>query len=169
MNGVNKVILVGFVGQDFEAKQTTGGNSFAYASVGVQDSWRDKTTGEMKSKTTWISVLFSGKIAENAAKLMKKGAQVYIEAKLQNRTKEVNGQKQTQTDIVVNSAAGGTFQVLQFAKNGNEKPEGQNAAQQQQPAQSQQQPPQHVSEPAPMTADDMNNQPPMDFDDDIPF
>lgn len=166
MNGVNKVILVGFVGQDFEAKQTTGGNSYAYASVGVQDTWRDKSTGEMKNKTTWISVLFSGKIAENAAKLMKKGAQVYIEAKLQTRTKEVNGQKQTQTDIVVNNAAGGTFQVLQFAKTGNEKPEGQNAPQQQQ---QQQQPPQHVSEPAPMTADDMNNQPPMDFDDDIPF
>lgn len=166
MNGVNKVILVGFIGQDFEVKKTTGGNSFAYASVGVQDSWRDKETGENKSKTTWLSVLFSGKIAENAAKLMKKGAQVYIEAKLQNRTKEVNGQKQTQTDIVVNSAAGGNFQVLIFGKSGNA--EGQNAPQQQQQYQPQQQP-QHVNEPAPMTAEDMNNQPPMDFDDDIPF
>ena len=50
MNGVNKVMLVGFIGQDFEVKKTTGGNSFAYASVGVQDSWRDKETGKPKAK-----------------------------------------------------------------------------------------------------------------------
>lgn len=112
MNGVNKVIILGFVSKDFETKTSTTGSKFAYASVGTQKTWSDKTTGKLKNKVTWIDVMFTGDYAENAPKLLKKGSQVYLEGEIQVRQVDsIN-----KMEIVISRVSGGSFQVLQKGK-----------------------------------------------------
>jgi single-strand DNA-binding protein len=177
--GVNKVILVGNLGQDPEVRYMPNGGAVANITLATSESWRDKQTGENKEITEWHRVVLFGKLAEVAGEYLRKGSQVYIEGQLRTRKwQDQGGQDRYTTEIVVN--VGGTMQMLggrqQGASAGGAPMGGQGGGnnngwgQPQQPQQSggnqfsggAQQRPQQQSAPA-------NNEPPMDFDDDIPF
>lgn len=83
--GVNKVILVGNLGQDPEIRYMPNGGAVANITLATSESWRDKATGEQKEKTEWHRVVLFGKLAEVAGEYLKKGSQVYIEGKLNTR------------------------------------------------------------------------------------
>ena len=83
--GVNKVIIVGNLGADPDAKSMPSGNMVANFSVATTESWNDRDTGERQEKTEWHRVVFFGRIAEIADQYLKKGSQVYVEGKLQTR------------------------------------------------------------------------------------
>lgn len=173
--GVNKVILVGNLGQDPEVRYMPSGGAVANITLATSESWRDKATGEMKEQTEWHRVVLFGKLAEVAGEYLRKGSQVYIEGQLRTRKwTDQSGQEKYTTEVVVN--VGGTMQMLGGRQGGGSAPAG--GGQQQggwgQPQQPQgnnnqfsggaQSRPQQQSAPAPS-----NNEPPMDFDDDIPF
>ena len=176
--GVNKVILVGNLGQDPEVRYMPNGGAVANITLATSESWRDKQTGETKEKTEWHRVVLFGKLAEVAGEYLRKGSQVYIEGALQTRkwTDQAGVEKYT-TEVVVN--VGGTMQMLGGRGQGGGAPaaggQGNNNGwgQPQQPQAAQggnnnqfsggaQSRPQQNNAPA-------NNEPPMDFDDDIPF
>ncbi|EQB98978.1 single-stranded DNA-binding protein [Photorhabdus temperata] len=145
--GINKVILVGNLGQDPEVRYMPNGGVVTNITLATSETWRDKQTGENKEKTEWHRVVLFGKLAEVAGEYLRKGSQVYIEGALQTRKwQDQSGQDRYSTEIVVN--VGGTMQML-----GGRQNSGANSGSgwQQQSA------------PAPS-----NNEPPMDFDD-IPF
>jgi single-strand DNA-binding protein len=102
MSGVNKVIIVGRLGQDPEVKTIQGGQTVARLSVATSESWMDKN-GQKQERTEWHRVNIWGKPAENAGKYLAKGRQVYVEGKLQTRSWEDNGVKKYATDIVANN------------------------------------------------------------------
>ena len=82
--GINKVILVGNIGQDPEIKQTPSGNA-TNISVATSESWRDKNTGEPKTRTEWHRVALFNRLADIAAEFLRKGSKVYVEGSLRNR------------------------------------------------------------------------------------
>ncbi len=105
--GVNKVILVGNLGQDPEVKYMPNGNAVANISIATSESWKDKNTGQMQEKTEWHRVVIFGKLAEVAGEYLKKGSQVYIEGQLQTRKwQDQQGQDRYSTEIVVQGYAG---------------------------------------------------------------
>jgi primosomal replication protein N len=83
--GVNKVILVGNLGQKPEMRYTATQSAVANLSVATTESWKDKESGEMRDKTEWHRVVYFGKLAEIVEKYLDKGSSVYIEGKLQTR------------------------------------------------------------------------------------
>ncbi len=83
--GVNKVILVGNLGQDPEVRYMPSGGAVANFTLATSESWRDKQTGEMKEQTEWHRVVLFGKLAEVAGEYLRKGSQVYIEGQLRTR------------------------------------------------------------------------------------
>lgn len=83
--GVNKVILVGNLGQDPEVRYMPNGGAVANITLATSESWRDKATGEMKEQTEWHRVVLFGKLAEVASEYLRKGSQVYIEGQLRTR------------------------------------------------------------------------------------
>ena len=83
MSGVNKVILLGRLGRDPELRTTTSGNSVCNFSVATSENWNDKQTGEKQERTEWHNIVVWGKLAEICAQYLSKGAQAYIEGKLQ--------------------------------------------------------------------------------------
>ncbi|MCI3067357.1 single-stranded DNA-binding protein [Escherichia coli] len=153
--GVNKVILVGNLGQDPEVRYMPNGGAVANITLATSESWRDKQTGEMKEQTEWHRVVLFGKLAEVAGEYLRKGSQVYIEGQLRTRkwTDQAGVEKYT-TEVVVN--VGGTMQML------GGRP--QNAAQPENKSQSQPQPQPQSTGAAPAAG----NEPPP-FEDDIPF
>ena len=178
--GVNKVILVGNLGQDPEVRYMPNGGAVANITLATSESWRDKQTGEQKEKTEWHRVVLFGKLAEVAGEYLRKGSQVYIEGALQTRKwQDQSGQERYTTEVVVN--VGGTMQML-GGRQGGGAPAGGGAAPQDGGAQGgwgQPQQPQggnqfsggqasRPAHPAP-AAPQGGNEPPMDFDDDIPF
>lgn len=101
--GVNKVILIGHVGQDPEVKHTASGSAIANISLATSESWKNKTTGAKEEKTEWHKVAFFGKLAEIVGQHVKKGQQIYIEGRLQTRKwQDQNGQDRYTTEIVAN-------------------------------------------------------------------
>lgn len=112
MRGVNKVILVGTLGQDPEVKYAANGNAIANLSVATSEEWNDKNTGQKQQKTEWHRVSMFGKLAEIAGQYLKKGSQVYLEGKLQTRKwQDQNGQDRYTTEVVL-SGFDGTMQML---------------------------------------------------------
>ena len=83
--GINKVILIGNLGQDPEVRYMPNGNAVANISIATSESWRDKNTGEQKEMTEWHRVVLYRRLAEVAGEYLKKGAKVYIEGKLRTR------------------------------------------------------------------------------------
>ncbi|EAB5722332.1 single-stranded DNA-binding protein [Salmonella enterica] len=155
--GVNKVILVGNLGQDPEVRYMPNGGAVANITLATSESWRDKQTGEMKEQTEWHRVVLFGKLAEVAGEYLRKGSQVYIEGQLRTRkwTDQAGVEKYT-TEVVVN--VGGTMQMLggrpqNASQTGNQPQGGQQFSGQ----------PQTTG-----TAAAAGNEPPP-FDDDIPF
>ena len=109
--GVNKVILVGNLGQDPEVRYMPNGNGVANISIATTDSWKDKNTGQMQERTEWHRVVLFGKLAEVAGEYLRKGSQVYIEGRLQTRKwSDQSGQEKYTTEIVVDM--GGQMQML---------------------------------------------------------
>ncbi|PHM73368.1 single-stranded DNA-binding protein [Xenorhabdus kozodoii] len=169
--GVNKVILVGNLGQDPEVRYMPNGGAVANITLATSESWRDKQTGEMREKTEWHRVVFFGKLAEVAGEYLRKGSQVYIEGSLQTRKwQDQSGQDRYTTEVVVNPI-GGTMQMLGSRSGAAQDAPAQGSwGQPQQPqAQASQQfsggaPSRPAQSPAPQS-----NEPPIDFDDDIPF
>lgn len=103
MAGVNKVILVGRLGQDPELRQTPNGQQVCSMSLATSDVWVNKE-GQREEKTEWHRVVLWGKQAELASKYLKKGRMAYIEGKLQKRSwQDQQGQKKYSTEIVANS------------------------------------------------------------------
>ena len=107
--GVNKVILVGNLGQKPDMKYTQSNTAVANLSLATSESWKDKDSGDLKTKTEWHRVVYFGKLAEIAEQYLDKGSKVYIEGKLQTRkwqdqagndryTTEVLGQELTMLD-----------------------------------------------------------------------
>ncbi|PHM60842.1 ssDNA-binding protein [Xenorhabdus stockiae] len=168
--GVNKVILVGNLGQDPEVRYMPNGGAVANITLATSESWRDKQTGEMREKTEWHRVVMFGKLAEVAGEYLRKGSQVYIEGALQTRKwQDQSGQDRYTTEVVVNPI-GGTMQMLGGRGGASQDAPAQGGwGQPQQPQASQQfsgsaQSSRPAQSPAPQS-----NEPPMDFDDDIPF
>ncbi|WP_340616872.1 single-stranded DNA-binding protein [Xenorhabdus entomophaga] len=109
--GINKVILVGHLGQDPEIRYLPTGGTVATLSLATSESWRDKQTGEIREKTEWHRVVIFSKLAEIAAEYLQKGAQVYIEGQLQTRKWQgQQGQDRYSTEVVV--SINGTMQML---------------------------------------------------------
>lgn len=157
--GVNKVILVGNVGQDPEVRYMPSGNAVANLSLATSDNWKDKNTGEQQERTEWHRVVFFNRLAEIVEQYVKKGGKLYIEGRLQTRSWEQDGVKRYTTEIVANEmqmldSRGSANAQDGFGRQPQAQPE-------QQPAtQPQQQPPASAA-PAKANFDD--------FDDDIPF
>ena len=99
--GVNKVILVGNLGQKPEMRYTATQSAVANLSIATTESWKDKESGEMRDKTEWHRVVYFGKLAEIVEKYLDKGSTVYIEGKLQTRKwQDKNGADRWTTEIV---------------------------------------------------------------------
>ena len=137
--GVNKVILVGNLGNDPEVKHTASGSAIANLTVATSESWNDKAAGEKKEMTEWHRVVLFGKLAEVAGEYLRKGSQVYIEGQLRTRKWTDNaGVEKYTTEVVV--GMNGVMQML------GGKQEGKPQQQQSRPQQQQNNPPPHDSD-----------------------
>jgi len=151
--GVNKVILVGNLGQDPEVRYMPNGNAVTNISVATSESWKDKSTGADQERTEWHRVVMFRRLAEIAGEYLRKGSKVYIEGKLQTRKwQDQNGQDRYTTEIVadqmqmLDSRGGGTAPMGGSSEGrGSYGGGGDNG----------------FSQPS--------SQPPGDFEDDIPF
>ena len=104
MSGVNKVILIGNLGRDPEARVTTTGNNVVTASLAVSESWKDKS-GQRQERTEWVNLVFWRQQAEIAQRYLHKGSKIYVEGKLQTRSwdDKQTGQKRYATEVIVDS------------------------------------------------------------------
>lgn len=101
---VNKVILVGRLGKDPEVRSFQNGGKVVNMSLATDESWNDKASGERKSKTEWHNVVIRDeRLAELAEKFLKKGAQVYLEGKIETRkwVDQASGQDKFTTEVVI--------------------------------------------------------------------
>ena len=97
---VNKVTLIGNLGNDPEMKALPSGNQVANLSIATTDSWRDKNSGEMQERTEWHRVVCFDRLAEICGQYLRKGSRIYIEGSLRTRSWEQDGQKRYTTEIV---------------------------------------------------------------------
>ncbi len=101
MSGVNKVIIVGRLGQDPEAKYLPSGGAVTNASVATSEKWKDKNTGQPQERTEWHRIVFFNKLGEIAGEYLKKGSMVYVEGSLRTRKWEAqDGTDRYTTEIV---------------------------------------------------------------------
>ena len=99
--GINKVILVGNLGNDPEVRYTSGGAAITSLSIATSESWTDKQSGEKQERTEWHRVKMFGKLAEIAGEYLKKGRQVYIEGSLRtDKYTDKSGVEKYSTDII---------------------------------------------------------------------
>lgn len=141
--GVNKVIVIGNLGQDPETRYMPSGSAVTNLRIATNESWKDKQSGEQKERTEWHSVAMFGRLAEIAAEYLRKGSQVYIEGKLRTRKwQDKQGNDRYTTEIVADE-----MQMLGGGRSGGGSPamndSGSEAPRERAPAE--------------------------DFDDDIPF
>ena len=99
-SGINKVILVGNLGQDPEVKYTAGGDAVTTLSLATSDSWKDKDTGQDQERTEWHRVVLWRRLAEIAGEYLNKGSKVYVEGQLRTRKWEQEGQTRYTTEII---------------------------------------------------------------------
>jgi|TARA_B110000438_G_scaffold18459_4_gene17150 single-strand DNA-binding protein len=153
--GVNKVILVGNVGNDPEVRYMPNGNAVANISIATSDTWKDKTSGDQQEKTEWHRVVFFNRLAEIVEQYVKKGSKLYVEGRLQTRSWEQDGVKRYSTEIVSNE--------MQMLDSRGGAGAGQDFGNQPAAAPAQQAQPQAAAQPQSAPANFDN------FDDDIPF
>ncbi len=123
--GVNKVILVGNLGNDPEVRYASNGNAITNITLATSESYKDKNTGQMVDKTEWHRVVFFQKLAEIAGEYLRKGSQIYVEGKLKTtKYTDNNGVEKYSTDIVVDGFDG-KLQMLGSKEGGNAS-QGQN-------------------------------------------
>lgn len=100
MAGINKVIIVGFLGNDPDVRTMPNGELVVNISVATSESWTDKNTGEKKTQTEWHRIVLYRRLAEIAGQYLKTGSQVYIEGRLKTRKwQDSNGQDRYTTEI----------------------------------------------------------------------
>ena len=101
--GINKVILVGNLGNDPETRYTPSGSAITTISVATSEQWTDKQTGQKQERTEWHRVKFFGRLAEIAGEYLRKGRQVYIEGSLRtDKYTDKQGIERYTTDIIAN-------------------------------------------------------------------
>jgi single-strand DNA-binding protein len=101
--GVNKVILVGNLGNDPETRYTQAGAAITNVSVATSETWKDKQTGQPQERTEWHRVVFFNRLAEIAGEYLRKGSKVYVEGSLRTRKwQDKEGQDKYTTEIVGN-------------------------------------------------------------------
>ncbi|MBQ0399316.1 single-stranded DNA-binding protein [Providencia rettgeri] len=151
--GINKSIVLGNLGDDPNVRYSPNGTAFANFSVATSETWKDKSTGEKRERTDWHNIVIQGKLAEVAGQYLKKGSQVYIEGKMRTRKYQGNdGQDKYITEVIV--GIDGKMQMLGSGnQTGGQKPQPSTQGSQHPHQQPQTQQP----------------EPPLDFDDDIPF
>lgn len=99
--GINKVILIGNIGQDPEVKSMPNGNAVTNATIATSESWKDKQTGQQQDRTEWHRVVFFNRLAEIAGEYLRKGSKVYVEGSLRTRKwQDQSGQDRYTTEIV---------------------------------------------------------------------
>jgi len=101
MAGINKVIIVGNLGNNPQTNKTSSGLDVANLSVATSESWTDKTSGEKQEKTEWHRVAVFGNAAKYAKNYLVKGSKVYIEGSLETKKWEKDGQDRYTTEIKV--------------------------------------------------------------------
>jgi len=196
--GINKVILIGNLGADPEVRYMPQGGAVANMTIATSESWTDKATNERKEQTEWHRIVIYQRLAEIAGEYLRKGSKVYIEGKLKTRKwTDKDGVERYTTEIVANELQmldgrgegqqGGMGGGMGGGQQGGYQPRApqQNAPQQNAPAY-QQAPQQNYQQPAqggyqkPAQSQGGYQQPaqsqqrppmepPIDFDDDIPF
>jgi single-strand DNA-binding protein len=115
MSGINKVIIVGRLGNDPEMKTVGTNNTVTRLSVATSENWVDKD-GQKQERTEWHRIVVWGRLAEICGKHLSKGRQVYVEGRLQTRSwEDQQGQKKYTTEIVANT--------VQFLGAANERSE----------------------------------------------
>jgi len=145
--GVNKVIIVGNLGQDPETRSFPDGGSVTNVSVATSENWKDRQTGQQQERTEWHRIVFKNRLAEIAAQYLRKGSKVYIEGQLRTRKwTNQQGQDQYTTEIYARE-----MQMLDSKSESDNTNHAQNA-------------PQSAPQPAPQAPAGFD-----DFDDDIPF
>jgi single-strand DNA-binding protein len=124
MAGVNKVILVGNLGRDPEARNMQSGGKVVSFSIATSETWNDKASGERKEKTQWHRIaIFNEKLGEIAEKYLKKGSKVYLEGALESRKyTDKDGQEREITEIVLGRFKGEL--TLLDSRGGGEAGEG---------------------------------------------
>ena len=158
--GVNKVILVGNLGNDPEVRYANNGAAIANLSIATSESWKDKNTGEQQEKTEWHRVVMFNRLGEIAGEYLRKGSKVYIEGKLQTRKwQDQSGADRYSTEIVASE-----MQMLD--SRGDNMGQG-GGGYQSAPAPRQQN--QGGGQQAPAATPQQAPAPANDFDDDIPF
>jgi len=99
--GINKVILIGNIGQDPEVKYMPSGGAVTNVSVATSETWKDKNTGQPQERTEWHRVVFFNRLGEIAGEYLKKGSKVYIEGALRTRKWQAqDGTDRYTTEIV---------------------------------------------------------------------
>lgn len=169
--GINKVTIVGNLGNDPETKYMPSGGAVTNISVATSESWKDKQTGQQQERVEWHRIVFFNRLAEIAGEYLKKGSQVYVEGALRTRKwQDQSGQDKYTTEIVASE-----MQMLGGRQGGgggmggdpgydqSYAPQAAAPAQQAAPA-SRPQAPAAAPKPAAQPAQGMDS-----FDDDIPF
>ncbi len=101
--GLNKVMLIGNLGQDPESRTMPSGSTVTNLRIATAEQWKDKQSGERQERTEWHSVSMFGRLAEIATEYLRKGSQVYIEGRLQTRKwQDKQGNDRWTTEIVAN-------------------------------------------------------------------
>ena len=162
MASINKVIVIGNLGRDPEVRYTPSGAAVCNVSVATTRNWKDKSSGDKVEETEWHRVVFYDRLAEIAGEYLKKGRPVYVEGRIQTRKwQDKDGNEKFSTEIVASDmqmlggrsggggggggpAAGGERGGSSYGGGGGGGSRGDSAPRGQ-------------------------AEPPMDFDDDIPF
>lgn len=99
--GINKVILIGNIGQDPEVKYLPSGGAVTNVSLATSETWKDKNTGQPQERTEWHRVVFFNRLGEIAGEYLRKGSKVYIEGSLRTRKWQAqDGTDRYTTEIV---------------------------------------------------------------------
>jgi single-strand DNA-binding protein len=175
--GVNKVILVGNLGNDPEVRYMPNGNAVANLSIATSESWKDQQ-GQPQERTEWHKVTMYRRLAEIAGEYLKKGSQIYLEGKLQTRKwQDQSGNDRYTTEVIADQmqmlggrneggnmggGGGGGYQRQQAPQ---QAPQGGYQPQSAPPQQGGYQQPAQQNAPKPP----QTQEPDFDFDDDIPF
>ena len=161
--GINKVILIGNLGNDPEVRYTPGGSAVANITLATSTSWRDKQTGEMQDRTEWHRVAFFNRLAEIVGEYLHKGSKIYVEGSLRTRKwqDKTTGADRYTTEIIANE-----MQMLDNRNSGNNSGNDGNSMNAQSGNNYGNQQNQQNNNYAQNTA---NNNVPDDMDDDIPF
>lgn len=118
MKGINKVIAVGTLGSDPTTKYLPSGGAVTNFSIAVNESWKDKSTGQKQERTEWLRIVTFSKLAEIAAEYLRKGSKVYVEGSIRTRKwQDKEGRDQYTTEIVA-----GEMQMLDGKRDADAAP-----------------------------------------------